>query len=95
MRFQWDPRKAAANLAAHGVSFDDGSTVFGDPLAATTHDPDHSLEEQRFVTIGVSAAQSLLVVVHSERGDDTRIISARRANPSEKRRYETGKGQGS
>jgi uncharacterized DUF497 family protein len=88
VKFQWDPNKAAENLTKHAVSFEEGSTVFGDPLAATVPDPDHSVEEQRFVTIGLSASQKLLVVVHSDRDDDIRIISVRRATPSEKKRYE-------
>jgi uncharacterized DUF497 family protein len=90
VKFQWDPKKASENLAKHGVSFEEGSTVFGDPLAGTVADPDHSLDEPRFVTIGLSTSQKLLVVVHSDRGDDLRIISVRRATPSEKKRYEAG-----
>jgi uncharacterized DUF497 family protein len=93
VKFQWDPNKAAENFTKHAVSFEEGSTVFGDPLAATVPDPDHSLEEQRFVTIGLSASQKLLVVVHSDRGDDIRIISVRRATPSEKKRYEAEQDQ--
>ena len=93
MRFQWDPTKAIENRTKHGVSFEEGSTVFGDPLAATVPDPDHSIEERRFVTIGLSASRKLLVVVHSHRGDDIRIISVRRARPSEKKRYEADQDQ--
>jgi uncharacterized DUF497 family protein len=93
VKFQWDPNKAAENLTKHAVSFEEGSTVFGDPLAATVPDPDHSVEEQRFVTIGLSASQKLLVVVHSDRDDDIRIISVRRATPSEKKRYEAEQDQ--
>jgi uncharacterized DUF497 family protein len=76
MQFAWDPQKAVRNLAKHGVSFDEASTVFGDPLAGTIPDPRHSAEEQRFVTIGHSADGSLIVVVHAERDSRTRIISA-------------------
>ena len=94
MKFQWDPRKATDNVAKHGVSFEAGSTVFGDPLAGSVPDPDHSVEEQRFVTIGLSTSQKLLVVVHSDRGDDIRLISVRPATPAEKKRYETGEDQG-
>jgi uncharacterized DUF497 family protein len=78
------------NRVKHGISFEEGSTVFGDPLAGTVADPDHSLDELRFVTIGLSTSQKLLVVVHSDRGDDLRIISVRRATLSEKKRHETG-----
>ena len=89
MQFEWDTEKAAYNLAKHGVSFTDAATVFGDPLAGTILDPRHAVEEQRFVTIGHSADGSLIVVIHVERGDRTRIISARRATRRERRKYET------
>ena len=87
MKFEWDPKKAAANLASHGVSFEDASTVFGDALAGTIPDPLHSVSEARFITVGHSASGALLVVVHAERGDLVRIISARPATPSESERY--------
>jgi hypothetical protein len=89
VQFEWNAEKAAYNLAKHSVSFDEASTVFGDPLAGTILDPRHSVEEQRFATIGHSARGSLLVVVHVERGDRIRIISARHATPRERRKYET------
>lgn len=89
MQFEWDTKKAAYNLAKHGVSFDDASTVFGDPLAGTILDPRHSVGEQRMVTIGHSADGSLIVVIHLEREDRTRIIGARRATPRERRKYES------
>ncbi|MBI4460569.1 MAG: BrnT family toxin [Acidobacteria bacterium] len=89
MQFEWDTEKAAYNLAKHGVSFHDAATVFGDPLAGTILDPRHSVEEQRFVTIGHSAGGSLIVVIHAERDNRTRIISARRATRRERRSYET------
>ena len=88
MQFEWDPAKAAHNLAKHGVSFDDASTVFGDPLAGTILDPRHSVEEQRFVTIGHSASGWLIVVIHAERDGRIRIISARRATRRERTKYE-------
>ena len=78
MQFEWDPAKAARNLAKHRVSFDEASTVFGDPLAATILDPRHSGEERRFITIGRSTSQRLITVAHAEREDRIRIISARR-----------------
>ena len=87
VKFEWDPKKAAANLASRGVSFEDASTVFGDALAGTIPDPLHSVAEARFVTVGRSAAGSLLVVVHAERAERVRIVSARPATPSERKRY--------
>lgn len=89
MRFVWDPAKAEQNLTRHGVSFHEATTVFGDPLAGTIPDPDHSVGQERFVTLGQSSAGQLLVVCHVEEGDIIRIISARRATPHERRDYET------
>jgi len=88
VQFEWDEQKAAENLAKHGVSFDEASTVLGDPLAGTILDPQHSTDEYRFVTIGLSTSQRLIVVLHADRDDRLRIISARRATPRERRRYE-------
>ena len=88
LRFLWDPRKAAANERKHGVGFQEATTVFDDPLSVTIPDPDHSLEEQRFLLLGLSNRRRLLVVAHSERGESIRIISARRANRRERRTYE-------
>jgi hypothetical protein len=68
VQFEWDPAKAARNLAKHGVSFDEASTVFGDPLAGTILDPQHSDEEPRFITIGLSTSRRLITVAHAERG---------------------------
>lgn len=89
MQFEWDAQKAAQNLVKHGVSFDEASTVFGDPLAGTILDPRHSSDELRFVTIGLSVSQRLIVVAHAERDDRIRIISARRATRRERRKYES------
>ena len=89
MQFEWDPAKALRNLAKHGISFDEASTVFGDPLAGTISDPQRSADEERLVTIGHSDRGVLIVVVHVERGSRTRIISARRATRRERRRYES------
>ena len=89
-RFQWDPDKAAKNLQKHGVSFEEASTTFGDPLSVTIHDRRHSEAESRFLLIGVSAWNRILVVVHTERDDEIRIISARLATRSERRQYEEG-----
>ena len=90
MRFEWDGAKAADNLARHGVSFEEAATVFRDPLSQTGRDPDHSIDEERFVVFGVSARGRLLVVAHTERGDKVRIISARAATPRERKIYEEG-----
>ena len=90
MRFQWDPAKAAANLDKHGVSFEEAATVFRDPLSVTALDPDHSLDEERFITFGVSTSGRLLVVAHGDRDDTIRIISARPATPAERKIYEEG-----
>jgi uncharacterized DUF497 family protein len=94
VKFQWDTQKAAANLLKHSVSFDEASAVFGDPLAGTIPDPEHSTDEQRFVTIGHSAQGRVIVVVHADRGEDIRIISARRARPGEKKKYEEAQRKG-
>ena len=88
LTFSWDPRKAAENQRKHGVTFEEASTVFSDPLSVTIHDPEHSVEEPRFVIIGASHIDSLLVVVHSEEGDSIRVISVRRATRRERRTYE-------
>ena len=88
MRFEWDREKASRNLRKHRVSFDEAVTVFYDPLAATFHDPEHSVDEWRFITLGYSARGRLLVVSHCERGEVLRFISARLATPSERKRHE-------
>jgi len=90
LRFEWDPGKAAENLAKHGVSFEEATTVFRDVLSATGTDPDHSFSEQRFVTFGISIGGHLLAVAHTDRDDTIRIITARRATPSEREIYEEG-----
>jgi len=90
MEFEWDPEKAARNLVKHGVSFPEAATVFGDPLAITYSDPDHSEDEDRFLTFGHSSEGHLLVVSHTDRGELTRIMSARRASRKERKLYEEG-----
>jgi uncharacterized protein len=90
LRFEWDSTKAAANLAKHGVSFREAATVLRDPLAQTGPDPDHSFDEERVVTFGLSARGRLLVVAHTDRGDTIRIISARQMRPAERAIYEEG-----
>lgn len=89
MMFEWDHEKAERNLGKHGVSFEEGVSVFYDPLAASFTDPDHSVEEARFVTVGFSSQNRLLVVAHAERNDVIRIISVRDATSREKKRHET------
>lgn len=90
MDFEWDPEKDEANQRKHGVSFDEASTVFGDPLAVTIDDPDHSEDEERFLTTGMSTQQRLMIVAHTDRGERIRLISAREASAAERRTYEQG-----
>ena len=88
LRFEWDPDKAARNLDKHQVSFPEAATVFGDPFSMTYHDPDHSLDEERYITIGHSVSGQLLMVAHTDREESIRIISARRLTHRERRAYE-------
>ena len=90
LRFTWDPRKAAANLRKHRVSFREATTAFEDPLSLTIADPDHSDDEERFLLLGRSTRGRLLVVSHVERGDGIRVISARPAGRQERQLYEEG-----
>lgn len=90
MQFEWNPQKAQSNLQKHGVSFEEAVTVFGDPLAVTIDDPDHSVGEMRCMTLGVARSQRLLVVVHTERNNQIRLISARLATRRERINYESG-----
>lgn len=86
--FEWDLKKAELNARKHGVTFDEASTVFGDPLALLMPDPDHSMREERYLVLGMSNQRRLLVVAFAERPPRTRLISARRATRNERRRYE-------
>jgi len=88
--FEWDRRKNSSNLRKHRVGIAEASTVFDDPLSITIPDPDHSADEERWVIIGISSKRSLLVVVHTVRGERIRLISARSATKREKRHYEEG-----
>jgi uncharacterized DUF497 family protein len=88
--FWWDPRKAERNRRIHGITFEEARTVFGDPLAVTIADPDHSADEQRELTVGWSDRHRVLLVVHTERRGTTRIISARMATRHERQAHETG-----
>jgi uncharacterized DUF497 family protein len=90
LEFEWDNRKAKQNLRKHDVSFEEASTVFGDPLAVTIPDPLHSEEEDRFITLGESQRRRLLVVVFTDRRGKIRIISARVATRNERKDYEEG-----
>jgi len=88
--FEWDPKKAVRNIKNHGVSFEEATTVFRDTLSTTIADPLHSEYEDRFVIIGESIKRRILVVVHTDRGEKIRIITARVANVHERKKYEEG-----
>jgi hypothetical protein len=90
VRFEWNAQKAAANLRKHGVSFDEAASVFFDPLSVTGDDPDHSIDERRFVTFGMSSSGRLLVVAHTAHDETVRIITARPATRAERGLYEEG-----
>ena len=88
LKFEWDYQKAHQNYKKHGISFEEASTVFGDPLSVTIADPLHSRNEQRFVIIGESLNKKVLIVAHTERDESIRIISARVATSKERKEYE-------
>jgi uncharacterized DUF497 family protein len=88
MQFKWNPGKPRLNHKKHGVSFEEAVTVFYDPLSATFEDTDHSVGEQRLITVGFSSRGRLLFVSHTERGNSLRIISARRATAPERKKHE-------
>jgi uncharacterized DUF497 family protein len=88
--FEWGPKKEKANLVKHSVSFREAMTVFGDPLELTIADPDHSDVEDRYLSIGMSSANRLLIVSYTERDHSIRIINARAAVPRERKQYESG-----
>lgn len=90
MEFEWDPNKASSNLVKHNVLFHEASTVFGDPLALTFPDPDHSHDETRYITIGESIQRQLLIISHTDNGQRIRIISARKVTRQERRIYQNG-----
>ena len=90
MEFEWDPDKAAVNETKHGVTFLEAATVFGDPLALTFVDPDHSVNEQRYLTFGLSRLGRFLIVSHTDREVRIRVISARVMTRQEVRIYEEG-----
>lgn len=90
LQFEWDPQKAIRNLKNHGISFEEASTVFDDPILITFLDEKHSIGENRYITIGLSQQNRLLLIAHTERKEQIRIISARKATPHERRFYEEG-----
>lgn len=88
MTFEWDANKAASNLSKHEVSFDEAQTVFDDTLYVDFYDPDHSYDEYRYIIIGQSTQNRLLMVSYTERGNVIRLISARKATRGERETYE-------
>jgi uncharacterized DUF497 family protein len=88
LQFEWDPWKSEANERKHRVSFEEAATAFGDPFSLTIPDPDHSEDEDRHILLGQTSRDRLMVVIHTDRGDTVRVISARRATRRERRAYE-------
>ena len=88
MNYEWDEAKARSNLAKHGIGFDEAKTVFEDPLYVDFYDPEHSAEESRYIIIGRSRQERLIIVSYAERGDAIRLISARELTPAERKAYE-------
>ena len=90
IEFEWDPEKEAGNRRKHGISFHEAATVFADPLSWTFPDPDHSIGESRWLTIGLSSKRKVIIVSHTDRDRRTRLISARPATRRERHDYEEG-----
>ena len=90
MKFEWDLRKADSNQKKHGVSFQEAASVLGDTFSITYPDPDHSASERRFITVGTSRLGRVLVVAHTDRRGNIRIISARKTTRQERKYYEEG-----
>jgi uncharacterized DUF497 family protein len=90
LTFEWDEEKARGNLRKHKVTFEEAKTIYDDLLLWSFPDPDHSEGEERWVNIGGSARGRVLLVIHAERGGRIRLISCRKATPSERRAYEEG-----
>ena len=86
--FEWDAEKSELNYKKHGITFEEAKTIFNDPLAITIYDPDHSLDEDRFIDVGMSSKGNLLVVSYTEGNDHIRLISSRKATLKEIRAYE-------
>ena len=87
--FEWDDEKAGTNLKKHDVGFEEGATIFNDLMIVTIPDPNHSKDEDRYISIGISVQGRLLVVVHTERAERIRLISCRKATSAERKSYET------
>ena len=92
LKFEWDEKKAAANLRKHGVSFEEAASAFGDPLSLTIPDPEHSQDEERCILLGITERDRLIVVAHTERAEVVRLINARLATAAERHDYEEGEG---
>ena len=90
MTFEWDQQKAQSNLVKHNVSFEEAQTVFDDPLYVDFYDPDHSQNENRYIIIGASSMGHTLLVSYTERGNITRIISAKKVTKQEFKAYQEG-----
>lgn len=88
LTFEWDPEKDQANVEKHGIDFQEATSAFFDPLSLTIRDPDHSESEERFLLVGMTRQDRLVVVSHTDREDRIRIISARRADRRERKNYE-------
>ena len=91
LNFEWHTEKALKNIKRHNITFEEAGTAFRDPFSLTIDDPRHSDDEQRFVLIGKSYKNRILIVIHTERGDNIRIISARKATKKERAYYESNK----
>ena len=89
LTFEWDENKAEENAEKHGVGFEEAKTVFNDPSSSTIYDPDHSENEDRYIDVGLSSKGRTLVVFYTERGENIRLISSRKATEREQRDYET------
>lgn len=90
LKFEWDYTKAKANKKKHQITFQEASTIFFDPLSDTFYDPGHSIDENRYITIGMSEFMNILVVAYTYKNDIIRIVSARKATKRERRYYENG-----
>lgn len=88
LTFEWHEEKAAINLKKHRISFEEAKTVFNDPMSITIADPDHSIDDERYIDIGISSRGQILVVVYTERNENIRLISCRPATKTEQRLYE-------
>ena len=86
--FEWDEEKASANLKKHRVSFDEAVSAFDDPMLITFSDPLHSEGEERFLSIGISSKNRVLIIAHTDRANKVRIVNCRKATASERKQYE-------